>query len=398
MEQYSAIYRDYLLNNVLPFWLRHSPDAEYGGFYTCLLRDGIVFDTDKFIWLQARAVWTFAMLYNEVSSRTDWLQQAKQGAEFLIRHGRNGQGYWYFSLRRDGKPLTAAYSIFSDCFAAMAFAQLHRATGDSVYARIAIDTFYKILERKENPKGHFSKNIQGSRDLKGFSLPMILCNLVLEIEHLLPPDTVEEMLKEGVNEVMHIFYRKDLKVILENVALDGTFTDCFEGRLVNPGHGLEAMWFVMEIARRWQDRELMNQCVEIALDILEYGWDSEHGGIFYFRDIRNYPPQQLEWDQKLWWVHLEALVAVFKGYELTREARCLDWAERLHLYIWDHFVDPEHGEMYGYLQRNGDPLSVAKGGKWKGFFHVPRALFQLWKTTERIQSGKTVYENQRDIN
>lgn len=388
MKKYIDIYSEYLLENVVPFWLQNSLDSVHGGFFTCLLRDGQVFDTDKFVWLQAREIWTFAMLYNEVSPKNEWLEMAVQGGEFLIKHGRNPLGHWYFSLQRDGKPLTEAYSIFSDCFAAMAFAQLHKATGNVVYAEIATSTFYKILERKDNPKGHFSKAVSGTRDLKGFALPMILCNLVLEIEHLLAPEIVEVVLREGVSEVMDTFYQEDLKLILENVSLDGAFIDCFEGRLVNPGHGLEAMWFVMDIARRWGDRALIDKCVQVSLDILEYGWDVEHGGIFYFRDIKNFPPQQLEWDQKLWWVHLEALVAVFKGYELSEEPRCLEWAERLHFYIWDHFVDKEYGEMFGYLQRNGDPLLYAKGGKWKGFFHVPRALFQLWKTAERIQMKK----------
>ena len=41
-------YKDELMNNVLPFWLNHSQDTEYGGYFTCLDREGNVFDTDKF--------------------------------------------------------------------------------------------------------------------------------------------------------------------------------------------------------------------------------------------------------------------------------------------------------------------------------------------------------------
>ena len=59
-------YRDELLDNVLPFWLEHSQDLEFGGYFTCLDRKGGVFDTDKFIWLQGREVWMFSMLYNKV--------------------------------------------------------------------------------------------------------------------------------------------------------------------------------------------------------------------------------------------------------------------------------------------------------------------------------------------
>jgi len=56
-------YRDALLEDVMPFWEQHSVDWERGGYFTCLDREGKVYDTDKFIWLQARQVWTFSMLY-----------------------------------------------------------------------------------------------------------------------------------------------------------------------------------------------------------------------------------------------------------------------------------------------------------------------------------------------
>lgn len=79
----AKLYRDELLDNVLPFWLNNSIDKEYGGYFTCLTREGKVFDTDKFIWLQGRQVWMFAMLYNKVEKKQEWLDCAIQGAEFL---------------------------------------------------------------------------------------------------------------------------------------------------------------------------------------------------------------------------------------------------------------------------------------------------------------------------
>ena len=53
----AAVYREELYGSVLPFWLNNSQDKEYGGYFTCLDRDGSVFDTDKFVWLQGREVW-----------------------------------------------------------------------------------------------------------------------------------------------------------------------------------------------------------------------------------------------------------------------------------------------------------------------------------------------------
>ena len=64
LAAYSTLYRDELLQNILPFWLQHSKDAVNGGYYTCLDRAGNVFDTDKFMWLQGRQVWCFSHMYH----------------------------------------------------------------------------------------------------------------------------------------------------------------------------------------------------------------------------------------------------------------------------------------------------------------------------------------------
>jgi N-acylglucosamine 2-epimerase len=183
---------------------------------------------------------------------------------------------------------------------------------------------------------------------------------------------------------MDVFYQPDTGLILENVNPDGSFNDSFEGRLMNPGHAIEAMWFIMDLSVRLNRPELAEKAVDIALRTLEYGWDEQYGGIFYFLDIKGHPTQQLEWDQKLWWVHVETLITLAKGYQLTGNPRCLAWFEKVHNYTWSHFPDPEFGEWYGYLNRRGEVLLPLKGGKWKGCFHVPRGLYQVYTTLEKL--------------
>ncbi|WP_338868690.1 AGE family epimerase/isomerase [Spirosoma sp. SC4-14] len=388
LNDYQHLYRTNLLNDVVPFWFNHSGDKEFGGYFTCLDQKGEVYDTDKFVWLQARQVWCFAMLYNRVEKRQEWLEFASQGAEFLTEHGRDAEGNWYFSLTRQGQPLVQPYNIFSDCFATMAFGQLYQATGIAEYGNIAVKTFLNILHRKDDPKGTYTKAYPGTRPLKNFALPMILCNLVLEIEPLLKPELVEQTIATGIRSVMEEFYRPELGLILENITPDGSFSDSFEGRLVNPGHGLESMWFIMDLGERAGDQALIRKAVDITLSILDYGWDRQYGGIFYFLDVKGYPPQQLEWDQKLWWVHMETLISLLKGYLHTGDERCWQWFEKVHDYMWSHFADPEYGEWFGYLNRQGEVLLPLKGGKWKGCFHIPRGLYQCWKTLEAIAEKK----------
>lgn len=384
-KQLAEQYKTELLDSVLPFWLEKSQDKEFGGFFTCLDREGNVFDTDKFIWLQGREVWMFSMLYNKVEKRQEWLDAAIQGGEFLKKYGHDGNYNWYFSLTREGKPLVEPYNIFSYTFATMAFGQLSIATGNKEYAEIAKKTFDIVLSKVDNPKGKWNKIYPGTRSLKNFALPMILCNLALEIEPLLDEEFMKKTIDVCIHEVMDVFLRPELGgLVVENVAEDGSLVDCMDGRHMNPGHAIEAMWFIMDLGKRLNRPELIEKAKDTAIRMAEYGWDKEHGGIFYFMDLKGHPTQELEWDQKLWWVHIETLISMIKGYQLTKDPRCLEWFERVHNYTWEHFKDQEHPEWFGYLNRQGEVLLNLKGGKWKGCFHVPRGLYQCWQILETL--------------
>ena len=270
-------------------------------------------------------------------------------------------------------------------------------TGELVYKLIGDDKEYKyevpnvsiFLDDTDTDtkdyRTEYNKLHPDTRNLKNFALPMILCNLALEIEHLLDPGYLEQTMETCIHEVMDVFYRPELGgIIVENVDMDGNLVDCFEGRQVTPGHAIEAMWFIMDLGKRLNRPKLIEKAKDVTLTMLDYGWDKQYGGIYYFMDRNGCPPQQLEWDQKLWWVHIESLISLLKGYQLTGDRKCLEWFEKVHDYTWSHFKDPEYPEWFGYLNRQGEVLLPLKGGKWKGCFHVPRGLFQCWKVLEQL--------------
>jgi N-acylglucosamine 2-epimerase len=385
-SELSQLYRDTLLNNIIPFWMQHSIDHQHGGYFTCLDRQGQVYDTDKFIWLQNRQVWMFSTFYNQIEKNPEWLQVAQHGADFLAQHGRDANGDWYFSLDRPGQPLIQPYNIFSDCFAAMAFSQYAAASGQESAKEIALQAYQNVLRRQDNPKGKYTKAYPGTRPLKSLAVPMILANLTLEMSWLLPPAELDRVLAATVKEVMEDFRDPEQGYMREAVDPHGQRVNCHEGRLLNPGHGIEAMWFMMDIAQRQGNRELLLQATEVVIKTLEFAWDKEYGGIYYFMDDRGHPPQQLEWDQKLWWVHVETLVALAMSYRLTGDQRCWEWYQRVHEYTWSHFADSEAGEWFGYLNRRGEVLLNLKGGKWKGCFHVPRAMLLCWREFEKLSA------------
>lgn len=84
---------------------------------------------------------------------------------------------------------------------------------------------------------------------------------------------MQKTIETCIHEVMEVFYRPELGLIVENVSTSGELLDNFDGRLLNPGHAIEAMWFIMDLGVRLQRKELVEKAVQIALQEVEYGWD-----------------------------------------------------------------------------------------------------------------------------
>ncbi len=59
----------------------------------------------------------------------------------------------------------------------------------------------------------------------------------------------------------------------------------------------------------------------------------------------------------------------------------------IHDWVYQYFPDPEHGEWYGYLHRDGRISVPLKGNLWKGPFHIPRMQMMAWQILEEIKSG-----------
>jgi N-acylglucosamine 2-epimerase len=398
-------YARELLESVAPFWLRHSLDREHGGYFTCLDREGQVYDTRKYIWLQGRAVWMFSRLYRTVAPEREWLEAAALGERFLRRHARDARGRYYFSLTRDGRPAAFQRKPYAAVFAMAGLLEYARATDDERMLAEAIELFSRIEEwiadpaLLDRPSLNASPNDGGASPaprISKLSDVMVTIMLLLELADAAPGAGTDagagarwdKRLRELTSAAMrHIDSSRD--VFLEHAALDGdghgrSLFDTPDGRLVNPGHSIEMAWFLLHVLRRHPDAALQARVLKVLESTLEFGWDREHGGLFYFMDIEGRPPLPLEATMKLWWPHTEAIYAVILAYATTREAKWLDWLSRLDAYTFAHFSDPAYGEWFGYCDRLGQPTNTCKGNNYKGFYHVPRCLLFSVQTLDAV--------------
>ena len=372
-------YENELTQDVIPFWQKNCVDEQFGGYFTMLDRDGSVYDTTKYMWMQWRIVYMFAELYRSRfgAGNEEYLKIARDGFDFLYKHGRTEDGSYYFALNRQGMPSMAQYSIFSDCFAAMGAAALFAATGEERYRAEARSAMRSYIRRLDNPKGRWNKLLEGTPKRLSLGSYMILANLGCVMKECLGSDEFDGETDRAVRTVMKLFHNPELKVLFENVNPDGTFDlESCEGRFVNPGHGLESMWFVLQYAERINDKELIRQACDYVDELFHFGTDPVYGGIFYFMDALGKPHLELQHDMKLWWPHNEAIIAALFAYKLSGEERFLEHFKTIDQWAWSHFPDPEYGEWFAYLDRRGEPNNMLKGGKWKTFFHLPRCLMK----------------------
>ena len=385
-------YEKELLESVVPFWEKNCVDREMGGYFTFLDRDGSVYDTEKYMWMQWRIVYMFATLYMSEYRKESWLDIARQGYDFLVKHGKSEDGGYYFALNRRGEPSMAPYSIFSDCFAAMGAAAMYKATGEKKYRVEADSAMRTYISRMSNPKGRWEKSLPGKPKRLSLASYMILANLGSVMKEYLGTEDYDADTKRAVDTVMENFWNEKYQVIFENINQDGTFDlDSCAGRMINPGHGLESMWFVLQYAESHGDAELIKKACNAISGLYKFGLDSKFGGIYYFMDVLGKPHIELQWDMKLWWPHNEAVIAALYAYRLSGEKKFMDMFENIDEWSWKHFRDRKYGEWYAYLNRDGHPTHYHKGGKWKTFFHVPRSLLFCIRQMKEIRGNDAKY-------
>lgn len=387
LRQLRGQFESELFEHVIPFWEKYSWDQKNGGFWNCLDRKGEIFDVTKYGWLQGRETWLFSKLYRTVEKKSLWLEMARSGAEFLRYKALTPEYRLPFRMTADAKPIYIQRKIFSECFYIMAMAEFGRASGDESYLKEAERMFALVWEWAFDATRVGRPTFAGETPLQSLAVPMILMNLIEELTdgHAAPYQS--ELAQCQAAFLKHV--RIDEKRVYEFVRPDGSLcTELPEGRQLNPGHAIEAGWFLQHWAQRQKNADLSKLAVDVVRWSHAEGWDTGCGGLFYFLDAQGRSPVQLEWSMKLWWPHCEALYAHLLNYSVTGNTS--DWAlfQTVRDYTFGHFPDHEFGEWYGYLDRQGRVSQSFKGGAYKCAFHVPRALLLCRNLLKKLEDAQ----------
>lgn len=366
-DELYSIYRNGLLDDVLPFWTKNAYDHQFGGIMTCLDRRGKVIDTDKSVWQQGRFAWTMGYLCNNFENRDEWREMAKGTLEFLRDHAFDTDGRMFFHLTREGQPIRKRRYAFSEAFAAIAAGEYAKLTGDAQWRDFALAAGRACLELEELPP-----KFTGVRPLLGLARPMIDIFTSQILRDTVGLEGADARVDAAIDTIRRYHVKDDIRAVMETVAPDGSISDHIDARTNNPGHAIEGAWFIMNEGHLRGKPEY----VELGLKMLDYswerGWDKEYGGILYYRDVYGHPVSEYWQDMKFWWPHNEVIIASLLAHKLTGESKYEQMHQMAHDWAYSHFPDRECGDWFGYLSRDGRVTSEIKGNMFKGCFHVPR--------------------------
>ena len=389
LEEYYSLFSEELLCSCVPFWLDHGIDRKYGGILNCLDREGNVYSDDKSVWMQGRAGWMFSYIYNHIEKKEEYLKLAKSCIDFATNYCIDTDGRMFFTVTKDGKPLRKRRYWFSEIFYIMANAEYYIASGDRLYLENAKKYFNFVygmyIDPASDPYKITPKSYDTTRKMKTLANPMVLLNAaaVLRDADTENYEQYTEQITKLIEDIKK-FYKPEWKATFENITEnDEVLLASAPCRVINPGHNIECSWFLLEEGLRRGDEAIISLARNIFDNAFAFGWDTEYGGIIYFKDILGKPVEAYEHDMKLWWPQNEAAIASLMLFKATGDSRYYNIFEKVTGYAFAHFSDREYGEWFGYLRRDGKVTEPpCKGHTYKGPFHTMRMLAKCLEMTE----------------
>lgn len=401
-----------LEDGVIPFWLERSLDKDFGGFLTNFDENGQHLGTpEKYLNTQCRLIWWFSTLSRHYPQKTEYRQMAQQGMDFLLRHFWDAQyGGWFWKVKRDGAKLDDGKSVYGQSFAIYATAEYFRATQDFRVLEYANRTFDLLqIYCADTLRGGYFENLEREwqvsgpefygGDRKGLDTHMHLmeafttlyaasglqihrAKLEAQVElihrHLINPGT-----GCGRNQVDLDFNP------IPAIALNRTWnaerageTPAIPTDTTSYGHNVELAWLMnAAIQTGGFSLESYIPVMKRLLDhALQHGVDWEYGGIY--RD--GIADGKAIIQEKEFWQNAEVLVGFLDGYESFGDDRYFDAFENVWNFVNTHMINHAVGEFRTLLDRKGQPIDANIGNPWKVAYHTGRALLECSQRLARL--------------
>ncbi len=373
-----------LTKNILPFWMTHLNDEQYGGFYGALTNDlRPLHHVPRSAVLCARLLWTYAAAFRRWNEK-HYLATANRAYDYLL------SAFWdheyegvYWQIAADGRPLMDRKHHYAQAFAIYGLVEYYRATGEPHSLHLAQRLFRRLEAHAFEPL--YGGYIEGSSRSWGALSDMRLSEKDLNC-------------RKSMNTNLHILEAytnlrrvwDDRQLAARHAALLETFLNhildsrtghlhlFFDDRwksladIISYGHDIECSWLLWEAASMQDDLALQERARQAALLLAEatYRDGREADG-----SLRQEGGAQAP---KEWWTQAEAVVGFYNAYQLSGQERFAQAAWQAWTYIRQYLVDRVHGDWFKRLHQDGTPdLEAYKAGPWECPYHHSRMCFEM---------------------
>ena len=396
LQTLAAQAREHLSGHILPFWCGPAVDHRNGGWMAWLANDLTPDRTQpKGLIVHARILWAFSAAHQ---ARPDATYAAMAGRAFDFLMGRfwdtqHGGAFW--QINDVGAVLDDSKKIYGQAFCIYALAEFHRAFGNAAALARARE-FFELIERHAHDAQFGGYLEVCRRDWSAADAEARLSDKDMNEKksmnnhlHMLEAYTTlyrvwrEPRVAERLRELIELFLTKilDARTLHLHHFFDAQWS--VRSDTYTFGHDIEATWLVCEAAEELRDAELLSRVRCIALSMAEVTLNealTPEGALCY----EGKAGQIIDAGQECW-PQAEALVGFVNAYELSRDEKFLNAAQRVWNYIQERLVDRVHGEWFWRINPDGQPdPKLPKVSEWKGPYHASRACLEIARRLEHF--------------
>ncbi|WP_027395925.1 AGE family epimerase/isomerase [Aquimarina latercula] len=376
------------LENILHYWKTNAVDYDNGGFighidYPNLKRT----ENNKGIILNARILWTFSAASNFYKDRR-YIDLCRRSYNYLVnffRDIKNGGVFWELDYK--GNVVNRRKQVYAQSFVIYALSEYYVLTQNEFAKNWAIEIF-DFIESKaydsvnEGYLEAFNDDWSVVKDMRLSEKDVNEPKTMNTHLHLLEAYTIlykiynSPKLKKALKALIDLFLNKFLS---ETGHLHLFFNEKWDlkSSIYSYGHDIETAWLLMEAANVIGDsslRDKVNQRAQHIADIfIDEAIDSD-GGV---ANEINWKTGEIDHDRH-WWQQAEAIVGLYKMYQLTSDEKYINAALSIWEFIKNNIIDHKNGEWFWLVDKDGNFNDKnEKVGMWKCPYHNSRVCIQV---------------------
>lgn len=402
------------LQTKLDVWYPRVIDREHGGFLTEFTHDwGLTDDQHKMIVTQSRHLWSLSKLAERFPEHPEYATFARQGFEFLRDRMWDAEYGGFFQLvSRDGTPVPAESAgagadpshvdpfpktLYGNAFAIYGLAAFYGYCRDPGVLELARRAFEWLETHAHDPVhgGYFQPLARDGTPTrtgypKDYNSGIHILEALAELYLVLPDPLVRERLEEmfyiirdtvtAEQGYMRLYFTADWTPLSLRDSSEAFIRENSARDHVSPGHDIETAFLLLEAAHALgigEDSQTHRVARRMTDHSLEVGWDPDTGGLFdaayYFRGDDH---ATILSRTKAWWAQAEALHTLAIMARLyPDEPRYFQKLSEQWQHIQQYLVDHEHGGWYpNSLDTHPASRTANKSQIWKGNYHTVRSL------------------------